>query len=1283
MHLPFTALYRFFKKNPWAFWTAFLCSIIMFAFFAGKVQFKEDLASVIPQDEKTKQVSELFQNPKFADKVTIMVSLKDSAVSEPDSLIHYADTLVSLLHQHGNKFIKKIQGAMDDNITQTLFTTIQNHLPVFFDEIDYQKIDSLQTNENIKATLENNLKQLSSPSAFIIKDIIAKDPTGMSFIALKKLQKLRADDNFELYENYIFTKDFKTLLIFVSPIFTSSDTKQNTRFVEIINQSIEKTNQQFTQINALSYGGSIVSDGNSKQLKKDSFLTQVITIAFLILFIAFYFKKATAPLLTLIPVVYGALFSLAVLYFIKGSISVIAIATGSIVLGIAINYSLHVFNHHKHIKNIGQTIKDLAKPLTIGSLTTIFGFLCLNLAKSEMLRDLGNFAAFSLIGAAFCSLVFLPHFLKENKFENEDTHKYSWIDKIAALRLEKNKWLVFLIIAVTLFFAFQIHKISFESDMSGLSYMSAQTKIAEHKFNTISGAVAKSIYIVNEGATTQNALKNAEKTNQLLQQLQNNHQIISSNGVSGIYISDSVQQLRIKKWNEYWTAGRKKNYITEFAKQASMLGFSDVLGNNVQQLLYTPFSIIDASDYNQIKNNLLDDYIIEEKNKTSIFTIAKVNEQDKEKVIKKIESQTASTVLDRQYLTQRLTKLVNEDFQNISWIVSIVVALVLLITFGRIELMLIAFIPMLFSWVWILGIMALAGIQFNIVNIIVSTLIFGLGDDYSLFIMDGLLNEYKTKKKLLASYKSSIIISAITTIVGLGVLGFAQHPALQSIAFISVVGILSVVLMAQIMIPFLFKILISNRAEKGLHPWTLWRWHRSSFSFIYFASTSILLTLVGFVLVKLNLFGKKRGKYMYHILLSKFCMSVLYIMFNFRKKIVNSYKENFKKPAIVIANHQSFLDILVMAMLHPKLILLTNQWVWKSPVFGWAIKMADFYPVANGIENSVDLLKNQINAGYSIVVFPEGTRTSKGPMKRFHKGAFYLAEKLHLDIVPVVLHGTGYTMSKGDYFLKNGPVTATYLPRIDAGDASWGNTYQERNKNISQYFKGQYQTIKNTIEQPQYFAEKLKFNYLYKGPVLEWYLYVKIKLENYYQQYHHLLPKQGTVLDAGCGYGFMSYILYWSSQEQRKMIAFDYDEEKIDTANHCFDKTEDINFYQADITQFEFKQYDGIVMSDVLHYIHPKQQTEVIIKAINSLLPGGVLLIRDGDADIKNKIKGTKLTEFLSTKIFTFNKSNQPLYYISGATIHQIAQTLGVKIECINDAKYTSNVLWVIKKPAI
>ena len=142
-------------------------------------------------------------------------------------------------------------------------------------------------------------------------------------------------------------------------------------------------------------------------------------------------------------------------------------------------------------------------------------------------------------------------------------------------------------------------------------------------------------------------------------------------------------------------------------------------------------------------------------------------------------------VVDRSYFAQKMAASVNNDFNLILVICSVSVFLALLLSYGRLELAIMSFIPMAISWIIILGLMAILGIEFNIVNIILSTFVFGIGDDFSIFIMDGLLNEYKTGKKMLSSHKTAIFFSAFTSIVGMGALIFAGHPALQSISIFS------------------------------------------------------------------------------------------------------------------------------------------------------------------------------------------------------------------------------------------------------------------------------------------------------------------------------------------------------------------------------------------------------------------------------------------------------------------------------------------------------------------
>ena len=88
---------------------------------------------------------------------------------------------------------------------------------------------------------------------------------------------------------------------------------------------------------------------------------------------------------------------------------------------------------------------------------------------------------------------------------------------------------------------------------------------------------------------------------------------------------------------------------------------------------------------------------------------------------------------------------------------------------------------------------------------ILATFIFGQGDDYTIFMTEGAVSEYRYHRPMLASYKHSIILSALIMFIGIGSLILARHPALHSLAEVTIVGMFSVVLMAFIFPPFVLK----------------------------------------------------------------------------------------------------------------------------------------------------------------------------------------------------------------------------------------------------------------------------------------------------------------------------------------------------------------------------------------------------------------------------------------------------------------------------------------------
>ncbi|PUZ25139.1 glycerol acyltransferase [Chitinophaga parva] len=1278
----FIAIYNFFERRRLLLWIATIASFLVVGLLARCIKLEEDITQILPHEARLDKLQQVFQDSKFADKLVLTVSLKDStAAPQPDSLTAFAGAFADSANAHLAPYIKTMQAQMADTAVLGLMDLIRGHLPIFLEPDDYTKIDSMIAPETVKGQLAYDYRTLISPAGLVLKKAIAQDPVGISWLGIKKLQRLQYDEQFELYDSYVMTKDHRHLMIFISPAFVASETGKNSQFLKALDATLGQVEKEHPTVAASYFGATAVSEGNARQLRQDMLLTQGITLTLLVVLIALFFKKKRAPVLVMLPVVFGALFSMAVVYLIKGHISVVALGVGSVVLGIAVNYSLHVFNHYRHLHDIREVIRDLAEPMTIGSFTTIGGFLCLQFVQSPLLKDVGFFAAFSLVGACLFSLIFLPHWIVMGRQEKPVAHaheeEHNWLDQLSAYHPEKNKYLVGVIFLLTIVFFFTSGRVGFESDMMRMNFMTPALQKAEKQLNDINAYTAQSIYVVSEGNTLEAALENSERMMPMVHSLQAKGIVKKYAGVGALLISGKEQQARIDRWNAYWTPEKKQQLLAHLRQEGAAYRFSPAAFDAFAQLLDQPFTLLDTVALQQLKAGSLGDFIIEKHGTVSVVTLLKVATADKQAVYTALEHLPGTTVLDRQYAANRLVGVINSEFNSIAWMTSLLVFFALLLSYGRIELTLITFIPMLISWVWILGIMGLFGIKFNIVNIILSTFIFGLGDDYSIFIMDGLLQEYKTGRRQLSSFKSSIFLSAITTVLGLGVLIFAKHPSLRSIALISIIGIGSVVLISQVMIPFLFNWLITNRVRKGRMPWTLTGWAKSVFAFTYFVVGSLLMTVLGWLLVKLRIIGKWRGKYVYHFLLSNFTHSLLYIMANVKKVVRNPANEDYSKPAVIISNHQSFLDILVSTMLHPKVILLTNQWVWRSPVFGAVVRMADYYPVADGAEDSIERLREQVAHGYSIVVYPEGTRSADASIGRFHKGAFYIAEQLGLDILPMVLHGTAYTMSKNDFLLKDGQITVEYLPRIKATDMSWGDGYAARTKSISKYFKQQYADLCLRTETPAYFRKQLISNYLYKGPVLEWYMRVKTAMEGNYSIFNTLLPRQGEILDIGCGYGFMDYMLYFLSNE-RRITGIDYDEEKIQVARHGYLRPGHLQFLAADANNFDWKAYDAIILSDVMHYLTPGAQYKLLEQCLKHLRPGGRIILRDGDADLQQRHERTRLTEFFSTKVIGFNKTAQELSFFSGTQLRANAGKLGATVETIDNGKHLSNLIFII-----
>ncbi|KDP38685.1 hypothetical protein JCGZ_04038 [Jatropha curcas] len=133
-------------------------------------------------------------------------------------------------------------------------------------------------------------------------------------------------------------------------------------------------------------------------------------------------------------------------------------------------------------------------------------------------------------------------------------------------------------------------------------------------------------------------------------------------------------------------------------------------------------------------------------------------------------------------------------------------------------------------------------------------------------------------------------------------------------------------------------------------------------------------------------------------------------------------------PAVYVSNHQSFLDIYTLLTLGRSFKFISKTAIFLFPIIGWAMFMLGVIPLKRMDSRSqLECLKRCIELvkkGASVFFFPEGTRSRDGKLGTFKKGAFSVAAKTGVPVVPITLMGTGKIMPPGmESILNCGSVT--------------------------------------------------------------------------------------------------------------------------------------------------------------------------------------------------------------------------------------------------------------------
>ena len=728
--------------------------VAMLTMAAAGLRYREDISDFLPSDDEYREAMAVYEQLNDAQRIVIIFE-----GASPDSLCAAVDRFAEAAVDAGLDE-EKLTTEVDVTAFVERLRFVHAHAPFFLSDCDYERMNTLFTPEGYRSALAREKQILAMPGSGILSQVLSSDPLQLfSLSAGASGQYAGASAGFTSHEGYMMSADKTQAFAFYDSPYGSTESRRNATLVDSLETVLHSLNllnpsNPSHTLSARLLGAPVIATGNARRIKHDSFMAIGISIVLITLLLLYSFPRRRDILLIAFSVAFGWLCGMAMLRIFVGQVSVIVLGIGSVIMGLAVNYPLHLLVHQRYTSSVRQTLQEVLSPLLIGNITTVGAFLALLPIRATALRDLGIFASAMLLGTIVFCIVFLPHMmsaektpLREIRFPKmRDSFPHSVADRLSlrrknGLRTSSHTapyYLTGAIVVLTLLFAavLFIHREDsrFDTNLSHLNYMTPTQRADFARFEAIGNTGDSPAYTIDE--------------------------------------AKEELQRRLTLWDNWWADKDRGQLLADFRAAAQAEGF--------RAGAFEPFETM-------IESGIGEDLDVQHYDSKQLAAVFPGR-------------------FDSASLNARMATNLSDNFDYLGLVCSLIVFVFLCFSFRSLRLGIIAFLPMVVSWLWILGIMQLTGIQFNIVNIILATFLFGQGDDYTIFVLEGALHEQRTGEKMLPQFRQSILLSALIMLITLGVLLTARHPAMHSLGVVTLIGMACVVLMAWVLPPVLLRL---------------------------------------------------------------------------------------------------------------------------------------------------------------------------------------------------------------------------------------------------------------------------------------------------------------------------------------------------------------------------------------------------------------------------------------------------------------------------------------------
>jgi 1-acyl-sn-glycerol-3-phosphate acyltransferase len=326
-------------------------------------------------------------------------------------------------------------------------------------------------------------------------------------------------------------------------------------------------------------------------------------------------------------------------------------------------------------------------------------------------------------------------------------------------------------------------------------------------------------------------------------------------------------------------------------------------------------------------------------------------------------------------------------------------------------------------------------------------------------------------------------------------------------------------------------------------------------------------------------------------------------------------------PFVLVANHESMYDIVAVLALPLPVHVLVKRWVWRAPLMGRMVQAAGYVLLEeNEPERMIERAARSLEHGFSLLVFPEGTRTETGKMRRFRNGGFAIARARGVPVVPIAMVNTREVVPRGSWCLGDHDSRVVVLDPMDPADYSGEGADRRMARDARDRIRACCREVWPQTQQGPDWWRVPAGMYRHLGVLLGTWASLATRLDPFIAALPRLCEGTARILVIDCGFGLATTRLALAYPE-RPITAIDGDDRKLRAARVALGDRFPVELVAGDPAELQLPPAEWTVLIDSLSARSEAGATRLLERLAAAQPAGSRLLVREAcrDSDVRRR----------------------------------------------------------------